>query len=197
MGTEVGGAKKNVMTPKFRVSYPYVFKPQKPMQPGGEEKYGVTMLFPKGADLTALKQEAARACIEKWGADKTKWPTNMRSPFRDQKEKVDKAGKIQTGHEAGAIFITATSKAQPGLVDSANQSLLQEKDFYAGCYARATVRAFAYDKAGNRGVSFGLQNVQKLSDGEPLGGRAKPEDEFEPVADESEAVGAGSPHDIF
>jgi hypothetical protein len=196
MGEANGAPKKNVMTPKFRVSYPYIFKPQKPMQAGGEEKYGLTMLFPKGADLSALKAEAQRACIEKWGADKTKWPANMRNPFRDQKEKLDKAGKIQAGHVEGAIFITATSKQAPGIVDAANQTILMEKDFYAGCYARATVRAFAYDKAGNRGISFGLQNVQKLSEGDPLGGRAKAEDEFEPVADE-EMAAAGSPLDIF
>jgi len=149
------------------------------MQAGGEPKYSITMLFPKGADLSALKNAATEAATEKWGADKTKWPKNLRIPFRNQSEKEFE------GYEKDAIFITATSKQRPGLVDTNVQEIIEEKDFYPGCYARATVRAFAYDQAGNRGVSFGLQNVQKLADGDPLGGRTRPSDDFEPVQDES------------
>lgn len=172
----------NVLTPKFRVSFPYVFRPSKPMQAGAEPKYSITMLFPKGADLSALKKAAVEACEEKWGADKTKWPKNLRNPFRDQGEKEFE------GYEAGATFITATSKQKPGLVDANVQDIIEEKDFYPGCFARASVRAFAYDQAGNRGVAFGLQNVQKLADGDPLGGRSRPSDDFEPVAGEGGAV---------
>lgn len=176
----------NVLTPEFRVSYPYVFRTSKPMQEGGEPKYSVTMLFPKGADLSKLKKAAEQAAIDKWGKDKI--PKGMRSPFRDQGEKESE------GYEAGAFFITATSRQRPQLVDAQVNDILDETQFYAGCYARATVRAFAYDKAGNRGVSFGLQNIQKLRDGESLSGRMKAQDEFEPVADAEVSAGgdAGS-----
>lgn len=177
---------ENVMTPKFRVSFPWVFRPQKPMANATSQdpKYSITMLFPKGADLSALKKAAADAVAEKWGADKAKWPKNLRSPFRDQGEKEFE------GYEAGAVFITATSKQRPGLVDEKVQDIIEEKDFYPGCYARATVRVFAYDQAGNRGVAFGLQNIQKLADGEPLGGRIRPADDFEPVVS---GGGTGTP----
>jgi hypothetical protein len=167
---------ENVLTPKFRVSFPNVFRPGKLMQLGAEPKYSITMLFEKGADLSALHAAAKAVLEEKWGADKTKWPKNMRNPFRDQGEKEF------PGYEAGAIFISASSKQRPGLVDEKVQDIIEEHKFYPGCYARATVRAFAYDQAGNRGVSFGLQNVQKLADGEPLGGRTNPAQDFEPVA---------------
>jgi hypothetical protein len=63
-----------------------------------------------------------------------------------------------------------------------NNDIINEADFYPGCYARATVRPFWYDTAGNKGVAFGLQNIQKLADGEPLGGRVVASKEFEPVA---------------
>lgn len=174
---------QNVMTPKFRASFANVFRPGKAMEDGQEPKYGVMMLFDKDADLNALKLAATQAAVDKWGADKSKWPKNLRSPFRDQGEKEGDA------FVAGAFFITATSKRKPGLVDQRNQPIIDESEFFSGCYARATVRAFAYDKAGNRGVAFGLQNVQKLADGEPLGGSRIPaEKEFEPVAD----VGGGT-----
>jgi hypothetical protein len=168
---------ENVLTPKFRVSFPNVFRPGKSMQVGAEPKYSITMLFEKGADLTPLKQAAHNAVVEKWGTDQTKWPKNLRNPFRDQGEKEF------PGYEAGAIFISASSKQKPGLVDAKVQDIIEEHQFYPGCYARATVRAFAYDQAGNRGVSFGLQNIQKLADGEPLGGRTNPSQDFEAVSD--------------
>ena len=178
----------NVITPEFRVSFPFVFRPQKAMEAGKDPKYAVTMLFPKGTDLSKLKAAANAVVAEKWGADKTKWPKGMRTPFRDQGEKEF------SGYEAGAIFVTATSKQRPGVVDAQVQDIIDESQFYAGCYARATIRAFAYDQAGNRGVAFGLQNIQKLRDGEPLGGRSRPQDDFEPLpgAGEPAAAAAGA-----
>lgn len=164
---------EKVMTPEFRVSFPHVFKAQKPMNEGAEPKYGISMLFPKGADLSKLKAIAKEAIQEKWG---DKPPKNLRSPFRDQGEKE------YSGYEEGAIFVNATSKMKPGIVDRNREDIISEEDFYAGCYARATIRAFAYDVSGNRGVGFGLQNLQKLRDGEPLGGRTSPQSDFEDVA---------------
>lgn len=171
---------KKVMTPEFRASFVHVFRPQDPFQAGGDPKYGLTMLFPKGADLSKVKAAAKAAIVEKWGPDKSKWPSNLRLPFRDQGEKADKFD----GYEEGAIFINATSKMKPGLVDAQVNDIIDETEFYSGCYARATIRAFAYDTKGNRGVGFGLQNVQKLRDGDPLGGRTRPEDDFSPTEGE-------------
>lgn len=172
------------ITPEFRVSFSNVFRPGKPIAgTSNEGKYGLTGLFKKGEDLSALKAAAEEAITEKWGADKAKWPKNLRSPFRDQGEKEF------DGYVEGAIFINMTSKQRPGLVDANMNDIIDESEFYSGCYARASINAFAYDNAGNRGVAFGLNNVQKLRDGEPLGGRTRPEDDFEPVA---EAAGSGN-----
>jgi hypothetical protein len=74
--------------------------------------------------------------------------------------------------------------------------IIEEKDFYSGCFARATVRAFAYSNKGNNGVAFGLQNIQKLRDGDPLGGRTRPSDDFQAVGDAGDSSsGAGSVFD--
>jgi hypothetical protein len=70
---------------------------------------------------------------------------------------------------------------RPGIVDANLQEIISEDDFYSGCYARATLTAFAYDKLGNKGVAFGLQNIQKLKDGEHLSGRKNAESDFEAV----------------
>jgi hypothetical protein len=167
----------NVMTPEFRVSFPAVFKPSRPKgAPADQEaKYSLTMLFDRDADLSALKKAAEAAAKEKWGDD---IPKGLRTPFRDQGEKEF------DGYEEGALFVIATSKQKPGLVDAQVNDIIDESEFYAGCYARATIRAFAYGGKGTSfkpGVSFGLQNVQKLRDGDPLGGRTRARDDFSAV----------------
>jgi hypothetical protein len=177
----------NTISPKFRVSYPQVFRPKK-NDLNGKDEYSMVALFGPKEDIAVLKKAATDAIVEKWGADKTKWPANLRSPFRKHEEK-EKEGKLPDGMEAGGIFITLRSIQRPGLVDGNRQPIIDETGFYAGCYARAQVRAYAYDQKGNRGVAFGFQNVQKMADGDPIAGRQRAEDAFEPVADTS---GAGS-----
>ena len=61
-------------------------------------------------------------------------------------------------------------------------------EVYCGCKVRATLSVFAYDKAGNRGISFGLNNVQKLGDGERLDGRLRAEDDFEALENNASEI---------
>lgn len=192
----------NINTPEFRVSYPNVFKPKR-NDLNGKDEYSIVALFKKGQDLTALKAAAQKAIVDKWGPDKAKWPQNLRTPFRLQEERakeVDGKRVLPAGHEEGAIFLNLKSSQRPGVVDQNVQDILDESQFYAGCYARASSNAYAYDQKGNRGVSFGLGNIQKMRDGEPLGNRAKPENDFAPVQTEggsSEGASTGSATDIF
>lgn len=166
--------KKKVKTDEFRVSFPNVFEPK--AFENQEPKYSVVMLFDKKADLSKIKKAAFNAAIEKWGS-KEKFPKRMRWPWRDGSERED-----TQGYE-GKIFITASSKAKPGLVDRRLDDITDREEFYAGCYARATLIAFAYEKMGNVGVSFSLQNIQKLRDGDAFSGRRAASDEFEAVDD--------------
>lgn len=192
----------NINTPTFRVSYPNVFKAKK-NDLNGKDEFSVVALFKKGEDLTALKAAAAKAITDKWGPDKFKWPQNLRTPFRLQEERakeVDGKRILPAGHEEGAVFLNLKSSQRPGVVDQNVQDILDESQFYAGCFARASVNAYAYDQKGNRGVSFGLGNIQKVKDGEPLGNRARPEADFAPIAVEPGAASAattGSATDIF
>jgi len=170
-----------VVTPEFRVSFPSVFQ-AKMNDMSGKEEYSVVALFPKNADLSALKALAQKVIQEKW-PDGT--PSNFRSPFRNQGEKKKtENGKtfLPDGYEDGAVFINLKSQQKPGVVDGSMQPILSATDFYPGCYARASVSCYAYDIKGNRGVAFGLGNIQKVRDGEAFGGRSKPEEDFAPIA---------------
>jgi hypothetical protein len=166
---------KKVMSPEFRVSFPNVFEPKG--FEGGDAKYNLAMLFPKDADLSEMKALAQEALIARWPDDaKRKQVTShpsFKSPFRDgDLEKPDLDG--YPGH----IFVTASSKMRPGIVDQNINPIMDQGDFYAGAYGRATLTAYAFEKAGNRGVAFGLQNLMKTRDGDSFSGRAKAEDDF-------------------
>lgn len=173
--------KHQCVTPEFRVSFPQVFKPK--AFENQEAKFSIQMLFAKSTDITELRKIVFECAAEKWGKDKTKWPRGLRFPFKNGDEKADLQGY------AGHTVVGASSKMQPGVVSSAvdpatgKLEVLSEESgrFYAGCYARASVMAYTYDKAGNRGVSLSLQNVQKLGDGEAFSGRRQADDEFDPV----------------
>jgi len=179
----------NIKTPVGRLSYPHLFEAQ--TYEDGEPKFNIVLLFKKGEDLSALEAMAATAAKEKWG---DKIPAGLRNPFRDQSEKADEqTGALPAGYEDGAKFMTLSSKHKPGVVntkvgaDGKLETLYDDTDIYAGCWVRASVSCYAYAKKGNKGVSFGLRNVQLIEEGERLDGGVKAEDDFEPVA------GAGEP----
>lgn len=185
-------------TPEFRMSFPNLFTPRPPKDGKGEPKYGVAMLFPKPDTLTGKKREEYDAFVKRAkaaaeAAAKAKWgdkvPKNLKSPFLD-------AGNYETeGYEAGMLLLRTSSKQKPGVVDANVQPIMDASEIYPGCWGRATIRAFAYDVDGGRGVAFGLQNVQKTRDGEPLAGRRKAEDEFEAVSDEGGSAGGAADAD--
>lgn len=161
---------KKVTTPRFRVSFPNVFKPRKKDKPEDADKWGLTMLFTKDTDLSAMKAACKAAAQEEWG---DKIPKNLVMPFRDGDE------KDYDGY-AGMTFVNVSSNQEPGVCDrNPKVKLTSEQEFYAGCYARATLRAFAYDYKGKKGVSFGLNNIQKLDDGESFSGRKSAANDFE------------------
>ena len=171
----------DVLTPEFRVSFPSVFQSRK-NDLNGKDEFSLVALFKKGQDLSALKKAAADAVEKKWGK---KVPSSLRTPFRDQGEraKTDDDGNefLPEGYDRGAIFISLKSTQRPGLVGPNLEEIIDSTEFYAGCYARAKIRAYAYDIKGNKGVAFGLVNIQKTRNGEPLTGRTKAQDDFSAI----------------
>lgn len=188
-------------TPAFRVSYPNVFKPKR-NELSNKDEYSLEAVFPKDADLSKLKAAATEAIENKWGKDKNKWPKALRSPFRAQADKIkrdEETGKefLPDPYVDGATYMNLKSTNKPGVVDEQVQPIIDPSKIYPGCWMRATISAYAYDQAGNRGVNFGLQNLQFVKDGDPLGGRTKPEDDFAPVGMETGSAGAQSATDLF
>lgn len=177
-----------ITTPTFRASFASLFKPRSPFK-GQDPVYSVEMLFPKKDGDKWLKEAILKAANAEWGS-KDKWPKNFKSPIKDGDEKELDGYKDH-------FFITCKSKNKPGLVDKELQEIIEEGEFYSGCYARATIVVKAYSQAGNNGVSCYLQNVQKIKDGPAFSGRKNAKDDFEVIEDLNEdASGSQSDDDL-
>jgi len=196
-----------VKTPKFRASYVWVFKPKAVKNDDGtsKDKYQALALFELGADLKALKDAAFGALVEKFGKDKAgaiaKHP-KFKSPFRDQATLVDDEGELRPGATAGAVCINLTADLKPLILGPDTSEITDQRDFYSGCYAVASCEVYAWEHPKNgRGVTFSLLGVQKVAEGERLGGsglRATAED-FEPVKGATpagDAFGGGKGGDL-
>jgi hypothetical protein len=171
-----------VITPVGRASFPNLMKP-KLNEMSGKSEYSVDILFDKKTDLTKLKELLEKTIKEKWG---TKVPKVLNNPIKDG-DGTKKNGEPYGPEYHGCFFITVKNTRKPGVVDSQNQDILTEEEIYGGCFIRASVNAFAYDRSGNRGVSLSLNNVQKVKDGEAFGAaRVSAADEFDVIDDEAD-----------
>ena len=172
-----GYAAYSLVTPKFRAAFVHLHEPKKNEEdPTAAPSYGITMLFEEGETLSEIKSLATKLMTDKFGSDKAKWPKGFNKPWRDQgekdKENPDATGKTYDGFVSGNLFMNASTKQQPEVTDEALQPVVSAKVVYSGCYMRAYVTLFWYEKKGNKGIGVSLGPVQKVDDGEPLGGAA-------------------------
>jgi ssDNA-binding protein len=160
-----------VTSPVFRLSFPNLKQPKANFE-GQAPAYSIQMLFDETADLSKMRKAFEAAAVKKWGADYKKKVKFKHPTFKDGNEKNLEDYK-------GKIVVEARTKQKPGVVDVNREEILDLNEVYAGCYCRATLTVFAYEKAGNKGVSFGLQNVQKVKDGPAFSGRKNAKDDFD------------------
>lgn len=157
--------KVKVVTGKVRFSYANVFAPKASVE-GGTPKYSVSIIIPKSDKETIAKlqkafEETKAASAAYFGGAV---PKNLKGGLRDgDAEKEDEA-------YAGCYFINANSAQKPGVVDQDLNPILDQSEFYSGCYGRASITFYPYNAQGSKGIACGLNNVQKLEDGEKLGG---------------------------
>ncbi|WP_073006209.1 DUF2815 family protein [Clostridium amylolyticum] len=165
-----------VTTGKVRLSYAYLFEPH--AIEGNEAKYSVSVIIPKTDTVTlqAIKEAVAEAKEQGKAKFGGKVPPNLKTPLRDGDEE-----RPDDEAYANCYFLNANSKNKPGIVDQNVQPVLDATEVYSGCYARLTLNFYAYSASGNKGIAAGLGNVQKLEDGEPLGGFTRAEDDFDSV----------------
>ena len=167
-------ASTKVVTGIDRLSYANVWEPASIN--GSKPKYSDSLIIPKGdtktiADINAAIDAAIQEGAAKFGG-KIPNKAALKLPLRD--------GDIERDDEAykGSYFVNANSTTAPEVVDRSLQRILDRNEVYSGCYARVSINFYAFNSNGNRGIACGLGNIQKVRDGEPLGGKTSAADDF-------------------
>ena len=178
MSNKVKNPMKVITGPNTRWSYCNVWQPKSIN--GGTPKYSVSLIIPKSDTVTINKIKAAIEAAYKEGEAKLKGNGRsvpalsvLKTPLRD-----GDAERPDDEAYANAYFVNANSATAPGIVDADRQPILDTSEVYSGVYGRASINFYAFNSNGNKGIACGLSNLQKIRDGEPLGGKSRAEDDF-------------------
>ena len=177
--SRINNPMKVITGPETRWSYANVWEPKSIN--GGAPKYSVSLIIPKSDTKTVEKIKAAIKAAYDEGQGKLKGNSRtvpalsvLKTPLRDgDTERPDDPVY------ANSYFINANSSAAPGIVDADRQPILERSEVYSGVYGRASINLYAFNSNGNKGIACGLNNLQKIRDGEPLGGKSRAEDDFD------------------
>lgn len=174
MSNQVNSTK--VVTGKVRFCYVNVFEPTA-MNEGDTPKYNICILIPKSdtATIDKIKKaiEAAKEAGKAKLADKNgRIPANLKLPLRDGDEERPDDPAFEDHY-----FINANSMRQPSIVDRSLNPIMSRDEFYSGCYGRASINFYAFNVS-SKGIAAGLNNLQKLEDGEMLAGGSTAEEDF-------------------
>lgn len=174
-----------VVTGKVRFSYANVWTPTA-IDAEATKKYNVSLLIPKAdtATVDKIKKAIEEACADYKSKNNGKLPKNFKMPLRDGDEEREEDDAY-----AGHYFVNASSLRQPLVLDADKEEILDKDEFYSGCYGRAVINFYFFDKAGNKGVASGLNAVMKLKDGEPLGGGGASADDFDDDFEDDDLMG--------
>ena len=173
-----------IVTGVCRLSYANIW--QAKSINGGAPKFSASVLIPKSDAATVSKAKAAIQAAYAEGEGKLKGNgktvpplTSLKTPLRDgDTERPDDEAY------AGHWFVNANSNTAPGVVDINRQPIMDTSEIYSGVYARVCLSFYAFNSNGNRGVACGLGNIQKVRDGQALGGKSNAADEFTTLEDD-------------
>ena len=178
MANNVVNPTKVITGPETRWSYVNAWEPKSVN--GGNPKYSVSLIIPKSDTKTVEKIKAAIQVAYEEGAAKLKGNGKSVPPFAAIKNPL-RDGDVERPDDedyAGCYFVNANNTAKPGIVDADRQPILERSEVYSGVYGRASISFYAFNSNGNKGIACALNNLQKIKDGEPLGGHASAESDF-------------------
>ena len=175
---------KVITGPDTRWSYANVWEPKSIN--GGSPKYSVSLIIPKSDTKTVAKIKAAIKAAYEEGQAKLRGNGKSVPPLAAIKTPLRDGDAERPDDEAykNSYFINANSATAPGIVDADRNPVLTRGEVYSGVYGRASISLYAFNSNGNKGIACGLNNLQLIRAGEPLGGKASAESDF--ASDEDE-----------
>lgn len=166
-----------VITERVRISYAdQLYTPK--ANDKGVLKYGCAILIPKTDKATydrlcAVAEGVKRKAVP--GKDEAFYKAAPRT-LHDGDGVKPNSGESYGPEAKGCWVLNLSANERPGIVD-AGLSPMTEK-IYSGDYIRADLGAFWFETQGNKGVSFGINNVMFLERGERIDGRQDAADAF-------------------
>jgi hypothetical protein len=183
-----------VVTGKVRFCYANVFEPVA-MNEGEQPKYSICVLIPKSdtKTLDAINKavEAAKIAGKAKIADKNgKIPSTIKIPLRDGDEERSDDPAFE-----GMMFINATSKDQPEIVDRKKAPITDPLKVGSGDYCMVTLNFAPYNAENtNKGIGAYLSNVQLAVRGERLSGKSSADADFDELpGDDDDALSGELP----
>ena len=163
-----------VVTDLVRFTNVHLHKPASLID-GVPPRYSVTLIVPKSDTKTLENIKKAYAQVLE--LNKGMLSNQSISPSCLQDGDVRKGDPIYLE----SYFLNASSSEKPGIVDIDLNPLIDANDLYNGCYGRASITLFPCVINGRGGIGVGLNNIQKIKDGEPS---QKPVSDFAVNGDE-------------
>ena len=178
---------------KVRLAFPAIWNAESVKQPDGTmsaPKFGATALFapdhPAKALVTQAIQEVAKA---KWAE---KAPAMLKGLKEEGKICMRNGdGKPEYDGFPGNLFLRASNKVRPLILDRDGQTPLSEQDgiIYGGCYVNMMLDIWAQQNGWGKRINATLTGLQFHSKGDAFGaGAPATKDDFEDLGQEEGAL---------
>ena len=182
---------KTVVLKNVRLSFADIWQP-KAFNPGSPPKYSCNFLPDKetqGDQIKAIEKKMAEMAMDFFNG---KPPKGIKRCLGDGEDKA------YEGYD-GQMFISASSKRQPEIIDRDKSPLVELDDKpYSGCYVNAVIGLWVQDNQYGKRVNANLDVIQFQSDGERFGGGGGSKaDLLDDINDETAADVASEAEDSF
>lgn len=166
-----------VITGEVRLSYVSLLEPSDPFNTG-KLQYSARVLIPKDATDTIEALKTVKANVIKTGKDKY-WggaiPKKVTDSMVDCDVDTNQQDEIYSDKspEEKNHFAIAAKNTDAIEIVNAGMRPASDDEVYSGVYARVALRPWIWGNNGKKGISYTLEAVQIIRDGERLGGTGK------------------------
>ena len=183
-----------IVIKNVRLSFPNLFKAASFQGAGGEQtdpKYSATFILNQQENAADIKRidVAIDSLVKEYFKGNKKALKGV--CLRDGAEKTNDDGSPKDGFGEGIMFVSASNKNRPQIVDKIKSVPLTEDDnkLYPGCYVNVVITLWAQNNKFGKRINANLLAVQFVKDGNPFGeARVDVGSIFDDIEDDSDSM---------
>jgi hypothetical protein len=131
---------------------------------GAEPKYTVTIIIPKSEKAEIARIKAVYKDVISANEALFSLKPLIKSTAKLKDGDLE---EVSLGYQ-NSYYLNATTIEKPGVVDIDLNPIIDLAEIYDGCYGRASLTFYPYTTDTGAGIAIGLNNIQKLHDGEKI-----------------------------